>query len=582
MKSSSFLQILLLGALWGAAFMFMRVAVPEFGAFSMALARVGMAAIIMLGIVAALRQSIHFRARWKTYVAIGAINTALPFIAYSFAAKHIPAGYSAIANSTTPVWSALIAWLWFKQPLGALKWIGIVFAFAGVFVLVGLQSVALTPMVIAGMAAAVLSASLYAAASFLIQRYLTGESGLPGAAGMLWGAMMWLLAPGLFFAPETLPSVKAWGAVLALSVFCTVAGYGLFFHLIKTIGPQRASSVAFLFPVFAAFWGWLILSEPITFNMITGMVLVLVGTALVSMGATKTGPTTTWERLRDTQIVPFLFAALPPLRRTIANAVCRSTRLYRNEADAVRQHIRSLLPDLTDDEVHAAVADHRFTRLVDHADMWLYKLWGTRWYDKRIVLDAKNDGVFEQGFYLGYHFGGSWWIAAFLRERKLPTAILFWDSEKPRQWIARLMHRVTHWRVNTIGRLLGVPQLFTNTEGVSWQVIRNWRNGVSLIAMADVPPPLVDRTCEVEFFDRPAWFPPSLVELALRQKKPIYLFRAEWDRATMRPTMHVRQVIGEQHELVLQAFVDELESMIRRRPGAWHLWGDASLFFRQA
>jgi len=80
--------------------MFMRVAVPEFGAFSMALARVGMAAIIMLGIVAALRQSIHFRARWKTYVAIGAINTALPFIAYSFAAKHIPAGYSAIANST--------------------------------------------------------------------------------------------------------------------------------------------------------------------------------------------------------------------------------------------------------------------------------------------------------------------------------------------------------------------------------------------------------------------------------------------------------------------------------------------------
>jgi hypothetical protein len=73
-----------------------------------------------------------------------------------------------------------------------------------------------------------------------------------------------------------------------------------------------------------------------------------------------------------------------------------------------------------------------------------------------------------------------------------------------------------------------------------------------------------------------------LIELALRQKKPIYLFKAEWNRVTMRPIMQVREVVGLNHELVLQDFVDELESMIRRRPGAWHLWGDATLFFRQS
>ena len=93
--------------------------------------------------------------------------------------------------------------------------------------------------------------------------------------------------------------------------------------------------------------------------------------------------------------MPFLCAALPPLRRLIANVVSRIARLYRNEADAVRQHARTLLPDLTDPELDAAVADHRFTRLTDHADMWIYKLWGTRWYDKHIVLDAKHDGAFE-------------------------------------------------------------------------------------------------------------------------------------------------------------------------------------------
>ena len=145
MKSNSFAQLLLLGALWGASFMFMRVAVPEFGAVAMAAARVGIACVIMLLIVATLRLPLDFRMRWKTYLAIGAVNTTIPFIAYSFAALHIPAGYSAIANSTTPVWSALIAWLWFKEALGPAKWVGIVCAFAGVIVLVGLQPVALTP-----------------------------------------------------------------------------------------------------------------------------------------------------------------------------------------------------------------------------------------------------------------------------------------------------------------------------------------------------------------------------------------------------------------------------------------------------
>ena len=70
--------------------MFMRVAVPEFGAFSMAAARVGLACLIMLVIVAAFRQTLALGRRWKTYLAVGAVNTAIPFIAYSFAAQHIP------------------------------------------------------------------------------------------------------------------------------------------------------------------------------------------------------------------------------------------------------------------------------------------------------------------------------------------------------------------------------------------------------------------------------------------------------------------------------------------------------------
>lgn len=585
MKSSALGELLLLGALWGAAFMFMRVAVPEFGAVPMAAARIGLACLIMLAVVLALRQSLDFRARWKTFLAVGAVNTAIPFVAYSFAAQHIPAGYSAIGNSTTPVWSALIAWLWFKDKLGPLKWLGIVFAFAGVLVLVGLQPVALTPLVIAGILAVVLAAALYATASFLIKRYLSDLDGFAGATGMVWGAAMWLLLPGLWFAPATMPSPASWGAIAALSLFCTVAGYALFFRLIKTIGPQRASSVAFLFPAFAAFWGWLILSEPITFNMVAGMAFVLAGTALVSRDSTgsaqQSGPTTTWERVRDSQLLPFAFAALPPLRRRIASWVQRDQRFYRNEANAVRQHISLLLPDA---DVDAAAADHRFTRLADHADMWLYRLWGMRWYRQHVSVSMPDDCTVGPGFFLGFHFGGSWWIAGLLRERSIPASMLFWESPAPVEWVQRWLYRIAMWRVNIISRLSGAPPLFTSLErkGVARQIINQWKQGVSLVALMDVPPPLVDRTATLRFFGRDAEFPPSLVELALRQQKTIHLFATEWDPVSLRPVMRLQTISASSQEVVLQHFADYLEAMIRRRPGAWHLWGDVTLFFPAA
>jgi drug/metabolite transporter (DMT)-like permease len=106
MNRAAFGQLLLLGALWGAAFMFMRIAAPEFGAFALAGARIAMAAAAMLLLLLILRTPTHFKTHWKKFLVVGAVNTAIPFIAYCFAALYIPAGYSAIANSTTPIWGA--------------------------------------------------------------------------------------------------------------------------------------------------------------------------------------------------------------------------------------------------------------------------------------------------------------------------------------------------------------------------------------------------------------------------------------------------------------------------------------------
>ncbi len=579
MKSNSFAQVLLLGALWGAAFMFMRVAAPEFGAFAMAAARVGVACVIMLIIVAALRLPLEFRARWKTYLAIGAVNTTIPFIAYSFAALHIPAGYSAIANSTTPVWSALIMWLWFKERLGAAKWIGIVFAFAGVLVLVGLQPVAITPLVLGGMLAAVAAASMYATASFLIQRYLTGDSGFAGAAGMVWGATMWLLLPGLFFAPAAMPSTQAWGSILALSIFSTAAGYGLFFHLIKTIGPQRASSVAFLFPAFAAFWGWLILSEPITFNMAAGMVIVLIGTALVSGGGNSADvhrPNSAWERLRDHVLLPITFALSPMfLRRKWVAWIRGNPNIFRLESAALVGNIHALLPDA---DAEAAAADLRFTRLTDFADLWVSLTRSDAWMTKHLQVNAPET-LSTPALFVTFHYGGGWWLTRYLRARGQRVSIVMRHGPAATTWSERVVLWFGLYRMRAIERVCGSPLIVTDWGGAARAVMKIWKTDASVLGLVDVPPPLVDRTAAVPFFGRTAHFPPSLIELAVRKNLPIHVYTGQWNADTLQPHLKILTVTAAAMPEAQAQVISVLEAAIRARPGAWHAWGDAPLYF---
>lgn len=575
MKSSSFSKLLLLGALWGAAFMFMRVAVPEFGAFSMAATRVGLACAIMLVLVGALRQSMDFRRRWKTYLAIGAVNTAIPFIAYSFAAKHIPAGYSAIANSTTPVWSAIIMWLWFKAPLGALKWVGIVFAFSGVLVLVGLQPVALTPMVIAGIVAAVLAASMYATASFLIKQYLSEQSGLAAATGMVWGALMWLIVPGVYFAPSVMPSVAAWGALAALALFCTVAGYALFFHLIKIIGPQRVSSAAFLFPAFAAFWGWLILSEPITTNMIAGMLCVLAGTALVSMDTPKSGLTTTRERVRDWIFWPLLYALSGEAgRQRIARRFMTDARHFREETQALRANIHSELPDV---DIDAACADQRLMRLIDRADVFLsaFRQQRTMTEDIRVTgLPPVN----ASAMILFAHYGNGWWTLPVLAQQGKPVALISAPFPTLKKWGDKLWWPYLQLRWREMNRLGGMPLI--TMRGAS-QLMRNvLAQGGRGLAAIDIPPALAKWCSPVPFFGRTAYMPRRAIELAHETGSGLWIFFGEIDRVTLK--QHIRFESIDLTQGVDVAFADytaRLEAVIRTRPGLWQAWGDLPLYF---
>ena len=282
-------ELLLLAALWGAAFLFMRVAAPEFGPVTLAFLRVAGAAAVLLPLLAHRGQLGALRRHaWPIFV-VGVTNSALPFACFSFAALAISAGLSSIFNATTPLWAALIAWLWLGDRPPRRRWLGLAIGFAGVGWLAGdkasVQPGAHGVSPAMAIAACLVAASLYGFSANYAKRRLGGADGAPPlaiAAGSQLGAAIALLGPGLWLWPAQMPGATAWGAAVALSIACTALAYILYFRLIAHAGPANASAVTFLIPAFALSWGALFLDERPTAAMLAACGVILVGTALAT------------------------------------------------------------------------------------------------------------------------------------------------------------------------------------------------------------------------------------------------------------------------------------------------------------
>ncbi|MGL4229888.1 MAG: EamA family transporter [Casimicrobium sp.] len=574
MNAAAFGQLLILGALWGAAFMFMRIAVPEFGAIATAGARVALACAMMLVIVVVMRLTLPLATHWKRYVIVGGVNTAIPFIMYCFAALYIPSAYSAIGNSTTPIWGALIAWLFFKERLGAIKWLGIIAAFSGVVALVGLQPVAITPMIVAGMVAVLIGAMMYATASFLIKRYLSDDGGIVGATGMVFGATLWLVPIALFAVPAKMPSFNAWGAVLALAVFCTVLGYFIFFKLIREIGPQRASSVAFLFPAFAAFWGWLFLDEPITANMLIGMALVFVGTALVS-GGNRMSDSVHWQRFRDWIFWPLVFTFSPDAwRKRIAMRIANDERYFQAEVRALRLNAPHYIANL---DLEAASREHRLVRFIDRCDVFLSAFRQQHSLRRWVCADeAPPPG--RAAMILSAHRGNAWWGILLLALRGPRAELVLAPVRQATTIEDKLWQPYLSFRWKEMQRLSGLPII--NTTGASKQVCLSLEQQGRVIALIDVPPVIAKRCEPVRFFGRLAYMPRRMIDLAFEAGAEVWILWGDVDIDKVRQTIRFERVdMSGGADAVFQSYADRLQALIEARPGSWHAWGDVNLYF---
>lgn len=280
MRISDLLELLLLAAVWGASFLFMRIAAPILGPVWLIELRVLLAGLALLLLSIRLNLLAEIRRHLIPLLVVGCINSAIPFLLFAFASLFLPAGFTSILNATAPLFGTIIAFLWFREKLTFSRFLGLILGFAGVTVLVGWTNIPITQSFIWAIMAGLLAALMYAIAAPYTKQKLSGVSSLVVATGSQLSAAIVLLPITPFFLPRLFPSVVVILVVLALALFSTAFAYILYFRLINNIGVSKALTVTYLIPLFAMLWGAIVLQEPITISMVLGCSLILTGTAI--------------------------------------------------------------------------------------------------------------------------------------------------------------------------------------------------------------------------------------------------------------------------------------------------------------
>jgi drug/metabolite transporter (DMT)-like permease len=282
MAPPDLLRFLLLAAIWGSSYMFMRIAVPAFGALPMVLLRLAGAALFFLPWL--LRAPVRplLRTNAAALFLLAALNSALPFSLLGFAMLRLQAGFAAILGATVPMFAVAIDALWWRHRLERQRLLGLMLGFGGVVVL----SWDHFDFSAGGSGWAVLAAlgasACYASGAHFGKHHFVGKPAMLPAAGSMLASTLMIAPLGSWLWPAQPPPLADWLAVAVLAVVCTACAYLLYYHLILRVSATALTAVTFVIPGFGVLWGALFLHERITLNIIFGMLVTLLGTAFTS------------------------------------------------------------------------------------------------------------------------------------------------------------------------------------------------------------------------------------------------------------------------------------------------------------
>lgn len=282
MKLSDIGELLLLAALWGGSFLFMRIAAPILGPVWLIELRVLLAGLVLLPVLARVGLLGELRRQLKPLLIVGCLNSAIPFLLLAFASVSLPAGFTSILNGTAPLFGTIVASVWLSEKLTPPRMAGFVLGFVGVVILVGWKAIETSPDILIAIVAALLAALMYAIAAPYIKQNLVGVPSLVVTTGSQLGAALVIIPALPFTVPQQTPAAGVVLSVLALAILSTAFAYILYFRLIQNIGSTKALTVTYLVPLFAMVWGAIVLKETVTSSMLWGCGLVLLGTAIAN------------------------------------------------------------------------------------------------------------------------------------------------------------------------------------------------------------------------------------------------------------------------------------------------------------
>lgn len=271
-----------LAALWGASFLFIRIAAPALGPFALIELRVLLAGLALVGYAVLWRQPFAFKGYRRKLVVLGLFNAALPFTLIAAAELRLTASLASILNATTPLFASLVAAVWLGERLTFKRLLGLPLGVLGVAILVGWSPLTLDRTALLALGAMLIASLSYALGGVYAKRHFVGVPALTLAIGQQFAASLLLVIPALATAPESVPSLTVSVSVVLLALLCTAVAYLLYFYLIEHVGPTKTLTVTYLIPLFGSLWGVLFLKESLTVGMGVGLLLVLLSVVVVN------------------------------------------------------------------------------------------------------------------------------------------------------------------------------------------------------------------------------------------------------------------------------------------------------------
>jgi drug/metabolite transporter (DMT)-like permease len=297
MDRRSWSLLLVLAAIWGASYLFIKIGLRDLSPAAVAFLRVFLAALVLIGLAAAKGAFGDLRRLAGIIVLVGALQAAGPFLLIALGEQEIASSLAGILVASAPIFTVVLAiWVDHEERASGMRLLGVGAGFAGVIVLLGLDLGGSGAAVLGGLAV-VLAGLGYAVGGLIVKRRLRDVAPLGLAAAVMLASSVLLAPAAALSAPASFPGLGPVAAMLALGVLGTGIAFAIFYELIATVGPARSLLVAYIAPAFAIFYGAVFLDEAITAQTIAGVVLIVGGSWLAAEGGL---PRTLRRSPRDT------------------------------------------------------------------------------------------------------------------------------------------------------------------------------------------------------------------------------------------------------------------------------------------